>query len=311
MKTATRRLLLLPAFLLPAFLLPAFLLPAAPAAAADLVLEESAGFMIDAQVNGRPVRLRVATSAPGYIILNPTAAQRVGLRASMTRAQTFVGPVRLRGSTKAADVTIAGTKSQRRLLWWDRNVTEGADGIVSAADIPYDRVTFRMAPAQAGERTLQLPMEWDRSSGLTHRLAIGGQQVSVQVTAHLPDTIGTAAAGALLAQLNGGTWSGEMRVKPLNFGVMRPVRPLALGRPLSIAGLGLARLLVRTQDHRGNAQLPAEAGADPDEIIVTANTGKQRPRYILGLGRDWLAPCSSMTLDNRTRVLALSCRPAG
>jgi hypothetical protein len=260
-------------------------------------------------VNGHPVRLRVATSAPGYIILNPAAARRVGLRASMTGAQAFVGPVRLRGSTKAADVTIAGAKSERRLLWWDRDVTEGADGIVSAADLPYDRVVFNLAPARAGERALQLPMEWDRSAGLTHRLALGGQQVIVQVTAHKPDSVATAAAGALLAQLHGGAWSGETRVMPLNFGVARPVRPLMLARPLSIAGLDLAGLLVRTQDHRGNAQLPAEAGADPDEIVVTANTGRTRPRYTLALGREWLAPCSSMTLDTRTRLLTLSCRP--
>jgi hypothetical protein len=98
---------------------------------------------------------------------------------------------------------------------------------------------------------------------------------------------------------------------PLTFGVPRPVRPLTFARPFRFAQLDLAGLLVRTQDHRGNAQLPAEAGADPDEIVVTANTGRTRPRYTLALGRDWLAPCSSMTLDVRTRLITLSCRPAG
>lgn len=286
----------------------ACLLAAAPAAAADLTLDEAGGFRIDAQVNGRPVRLHVSTAAPGYIILNPAAAQRVGLRASMTRAQTFVGPVRLRGSSKAADVTVGGTKSERRILWWDRDVVRGADGVISAADIPFDRVTFRFRQAEPGERMLQLPMEYDRSSGLTHRLALGRQQLTLQVTLHRPDSIATAAGGALIAQLHGGAWAGDARSQPISFGVMRPVRPLALSRALPIAGLDLARLLVRTQDNRGNLQLPAENGADPDEIVVTGNTGRQRPRYILSLGRDWLAPCSSMVWDNRTRLLALSCR---
>jgi hypothetical protein len=301
----------MPAALRHFLLLLSCLLPTAPAVAADLTLHAGGGFLIDAQVNGRPVRLRVDTAAAGYIILNPAAAQRVGLRRSMTAAQTFVGPVRLRGSTKAADVTIAGTRSERRLLWWDRNVVEGADGVVSAADLPYDRVTFRFGPAQAGEQSLHLPMDYDRGSGLSHRLALGGQQVVLQVTVNRPESIATAAAGALLAQLHGGAWAGEMRVEPLSFGVLRPVRPLALGRALPIAGRDLSRLLVRTQDHRGNAQLPAEVGADPDEIVVTANSGRQRPRYSLGLARDWLAPCSSLTWDNRTRLLALNCRPAG
>jgi hypothetical protein len=290
------------------------LIPATPAAAADLTLEEAGGFMIDAQVNGRPVRLHVSTAAPGYIILNPAAAQRVGLRASMTRAQTFVGPVRLRGSTKAADVTVGGTKSERRILWWDRDVVPGADGLIGAADIPFDRVTFRFRQAEPGERVLQLPMDYDRSSGLTHRLPLGGQQLIVQLTPHKPDSIATAAGGSLIAQHHGGAWAGEARSQSISFGVLRPVRPLALGRALPIAALDLTRLLVRTHDNRGNAQLPAEGGADPDEIVVTANS-RQKPRYVLSLGRDWLAPCSSMTWDNRTRLLALSCRasttPAG
>jgi hypothetical protein len=288
----------------------AFLVPAAPAAAADLTLDEAGGFLIDAQVNGRPVRLQVSTAAPGYIILNPAAAQRVGLRASMTRAQTFVGPVRLRGSSKAAGVTVGGTKTERRILWWDRDVVPAADGVISAADIPYDRVTFRFRHPEPGELVLQLPMEFDRSSGLTHRLPLGGQQLIVQLTMHKPDSIATAAGGALIAQLQGGAWAGDPRAQAISFGVLRPVRPLALGRPLPISGLSLSRLLVRTQDHRGNAQLPAETGTDPDEIVVTAITGQQRPRYVLSLGRDWLAPCSSVTWDNRTRLLTLSCRPA-
>jgi hypothetical protein len=218
--------------------------------------------------------------------------------------------VRLRGSSKAAGVTVGGTKTERRILWWDRDVVPAADGVISAADIPYDRVTFRFRHPEPGELVLQLPMEFDRSSGLTHRLPLGGQQLIVQLTMHKPDSIATAAGGALIAQLQGGAWAGDPRAQAISFGVLRPVRPLALGRPMGIAGLGLPRLLVRTQDHRGNAQLPAETGTDPDEIVVTAITGQQRPRYVLSLGRDWLAPCSSVTWDNRTRLLTLSCRPA-
>jgi hypothetical protein len=195
----------------------------------------------------------------------------------MTRAQTFVGPVRLRGSSKAADVTVGGTKSERRILWWDRDVVEEADGVISAADIPFDRVTFRFRQTQAGERVLQLQMEYDRSSGLTHSLAMGGQKLIVQVTPHKPDSIVTAAGGALIAQLHGGAWSGAVRSQPISFGVLRPVRPLELGRAMPVGGLDLIRLLVRTQDNRGTAQLPAENGADPSEIVVTAITGGRSP----------------------------------
>ena len=87
---------------------------------------------------------------------------------------------------------------------------------------------------------------------------------------------------------------------------------MVLSDQRAAGGGGDAVRLVRRE--LNDQLLPAEGGADPDEIVVTANS-RQKPRYVLSLGRDWLAPCSSMTWDNRTRLLALSCRastpPAG
>lgn len=283
----------------------------AAAAAADLTLPAAGNYVIDAQVNGRPVRLRVDPGAAGYIIMNPSAVQRVGLRASLTRAQTFIGPVRLRGSSKAAAVTIAGVTSQRRLIWMDREIYSGADGIISPADLPYDRVTMLLAEPRSGEQALQLPMQFEPSSGLFHKFKLGAQEIVLSLSANKPESMATAAAGALIAQLHGGAWAGEAREQPVSFGVPRPVRPLALQQPLPIAGLRLARFLVRTQDHRGGAQLPPDAVADPDEIVVTATRGRQRPRYVLTLGRDWLSPCSSISWNNRTRIMTLHCLAAG
>jgi len=279
----------------------------APAIAGDLVLQPN-NYVIDASINGHPVRLRVDPSAPGYIILNPAAVQRIGLRPSMTRARTTIGPVVLRGSSKTADVTIAGTTSERRLLWWDRAIVSEADGVVSIADLPYDRVTLTLGQPRAGEQAFQLPFQRAAGSGLTHRMRVGDQELVLTITLNKPESLATAAAGALIAQLHAGAWAGEPREEPVSFGVRRPVRPLALGQPMPIvAGLVLTRMLVRTQDHRGNAQLPREADADPEEIVVTAATGRRRPLYVLTLGRDWLAPCSSVSWDNRTRLMTLNC----
>ncbi len=296
----------MPSFMRQLALLLALLLVSAPAAA-DLTLDAASGWIIDAQVNGVPVRLRVDPSAPGYIILNPGAVRRIGLRESMTRAQTFVGPVRLRGSTKAADVALGGGVSERRLLWWDRDVVNGADGIVSMADLPYDAVTLSLAEPRPSERLLRLPMTFERNSGLIHRLSLDGQEIIVTISLNKPQSMATAAAGGLIARHHEGTWAGEARQQPISFGVERPVRPLALGHPLPLAGLAVREMLVRTRDNRGNVDLPPEAGADPDEVVVTAQSGRQRSRYILTLGRDWLSACSSIIWDNRTRIMTLNC----
>ena len=120
------------------------------------------------------------------------------------------------------------------------------------------------------------------------------------------ETMATAGAGAHLAALNGGAWSGEARDQVVDFGVVRPVRPLALSRPVNLGGLELGRLLVRTGDNRGNLALPPEPDADPDEVTVTAGS-RQRARFVVILGRDRLGLCSSIVWDNRARRMIFRC----
>lgn len=92
------------------------------------------------------------------------------------------------------------------------------------------------------------------------------------------------------------------------FGVERPVRMMALDRPLAIGALSLTRIGVRTGDW-GNAAGIAEAGsADPDEIVVTAKGRKRDPfRDRLAIGADVLARCSSVIFDKPARQIRLTC----
>jgi hypothetical protein len=277
-----------------------------PAAAADLVLEAGAHF-VEAQVNGQPVRLRVDPEASGYIILNPAAVQRAALRPSLTRAVTYIGPVRLTGRTKSTTVTIGARTDERRIIWMDRDAAADADGIISPADLPYDRVTLNLRPPAAGEQAFTLPMTYQRSAGLVHSLRIGEQEIGFKISTANSHTLATAAAGALIAAQQGGAWAGEARAQLVRFSVERPARPFALDRPLMVGGRSMDAMLVRVSDHRGDAALPPEPLADPDEVVVTAATGRQRARHSVVLGADWLAGCSSVTWDNRTRQLTFSC----
>lgn len=277
-----------------------------PAAAADLVLD-AGNHIVEARIDGVPVRLRVDPETAGYIILNADAARRIGLRRSMIGARTTVGPVRISGSTKVARVAIGSTEGRRRLIWTDRVAAQDADGLIGPADMPFDHVVFRLRPPTGTERTLTLPMDFERSTGLFHDLTIGGQAITFRISTIRTDSIATAAAGALLAAHHGGAWAGEPGEQMIKYGVMRPVRPMSFTRAPSIAGVPMQRVTIRTSDNRGNAALPADAGADPDEIVVTGSNGRQRPRYHVSLGLDWLASCSSLSWDNRARRMTLSC----
>lgn len=284
----------------------ALLMPAASAAAADLVVDARSDYAIDATINGQPVRLRVEPETAGYIILNPEAAARIGLRPSMMRSRTRVGPVRLDGSSKVAMVSIGGVAGNRRLVWIDRQVIAGADGVIGPADMPYDRVTFTIGPPRDGETVFEMPMEFARSFGLYLPLRLGERDFRFQFSLMKPFSLATAGAGAALAVIYGGSWAGEALDQEIEFAVVRPVRPMAFARPVSLQGLELRAVRVRTGDNRGNLSLPPEPDADPDEMVVTG-ASRQRAAFVVHVGVDRLSRCSSLIWDNHTRHMILHC----
>ncbi|HEY5713698.1 MAG TPA: hypothetical protein VIT38_17510 [Allosphingosinicella sp.] len=284
----------------------ALLLFSAPAHAADLTVDAASDFTIAATINGQSVRLRVDPEVSGYIILNPETVARIGLRRSMLGSRTRIGPVRLTGSSKVAEVALGGVTGDRRIVWIDRPAIEGADGLIGPADMPFDKVTFAIAAPRAGEASVALPLSFERSFGLFHPIALGDRNFRFQFSLMKPDSLATAGAGAELATLYGGAWSGEARDQVIEFGVVRPVRPLALQRPVDLLGFRLDRLLVRTGDNRGNLSLPPEPDADPDEAVVDG-ASRQRAQFIVHVGRDRLSRCSSLVWDNIARRITLNC----
>ena len=282
---------------------------AAPAAAADLTLDASSGFAIPIELRGHTLRLRVDLETPGHPILNPGAAARVGFRGSLFGARAVIGPVRLRGETNGSKFRIDGIEREHRFVWFDRDHVEGADGLISPHDLPYDNVTFRLRPEQPGEVTTSLVMDFSRSTGLHVPLAIGTARAFLQFSTLQPNTLATASFGALVAAERGGTWDGEPRDARIEFGVTRPVRPMQLATPLRLDSFAFDHLLVRTRDFRGDYQLPTDASEDPDEIVVTGERARQRARLYATVGLDRLSACSSLVYTRATRTLTMRCLP--
>jgi hypothetical protein len=273
-----------------------------------LTLAPESGYIISAQINGHPVRLRVD---PGYegIILNRDVAERIGLERSIWQNDVLVGPVRMEGETGVAPVTIGAATDTRRIIWFEKNVTAGADGIVNMAHLPYENVTLQLRPERPGEADIALATTPDGFWSITHHQLVGDRRIEVRFGLDIPRTVMTASTGAKLADLHGGSWAGAAFPHVIGFFVERPVRPMVFARPVTLGGLSLDRALVRGSDFRGRNALPADPPADPSEIVVRGDAGKTRAVYNALLGQDLLSRCSSISYATPSRVLTLRCLP--
>lgn len=258
-----------------------------------------------------PVRIQVGPAMPYRPFLTARAAAAAGLVAVPVPHLIRVGPVRLEGTPSTAVISLAGKEFLRGVTWFEGAMAEGADLALGPQALPWSRVRFRLRPARPGERLIRLPIVREALIATVVRFRIGRQEVRLGFAPERPTSVATAAAGALLAELQGGSLDEARQRIRLATGVERPVRAMRLARPLSVDGLEIAELVVRTRDFGGATSLPGlEPGdeeASPDEVVVTARGEASPPVYYIMLGADALAPCSSITFDNERRRVELSC----
>lgn len=278
----------------------------------EALFDSQSDFIIAAQARGQTLRLKVDPGAPWYVLLNGDAAKRLGLVG--TRSATLaVGPVRLKGKTRSEKLTFGSIVARRPILWFKGEAVRGADGVVNPANVPHDRVTLRLAEPRDADQVIELPMRFDEERGLYHELSFGGQLILTRFTLHDELTTATGAAASVIAKRRSGLWEGGNFTHPVRYGIVRPVRKMVLGEPLSVNGFPLSKLTVRISDDRGSYYLPEKhlpaVEVDEDDILVT---GKKKriygaPHFWLMIGRDNLNRCSSISYDNGSNRLILKC----
>jgi hypothetical protein len=277
------------------------------------LLSLSGDNIIDIKLNGNSYRLLVDPDAAGTRVVNPAVARALALKPSMLGFRHSVGPVTVRAESDGVTVGYGFVTKKDRVLWFDRDSTTRADGIVGPSALPYQLVRFTLAPPQAGEKTIILPLEIFGPFGLGGagaRLRLGKDELLVRFTLDRDVNLATAPTGLFLASALDGTLSGETQSTHIRFSVNRPTRRMTLARPLMFGGRAVRDIAVRVSDF-GDATLIPDGAARPasqdsDEIIVTARK-KQKVKRELVLGRNFLAGCSSLTYDFKNRQIRISC----
>jgi hypothetical protein len=274
---------------------------------AAVPLELSEDRLLVASVNGRDARLQVRPDGVSLPILNPDAAAALALKPSLTRARTVVGRTTIRGWTDAARVRLDGPERKLRVVWFDRPLIEGSDGVVGPAALAAPVVVFKLRQPQPGETEIVLPVEDFGPSGMPTRMIVGSLRIQTFFNLETDETIVSAAAGAELARRYDGKMTGDAYDMRVDFDVQRPVRSMQFAQQPSLAGLLLAGIVVRTADS-STAAIP-DAEADPNEIVITGTNLKKQPqRYRISIGRTTLAPCSRLIFDKPAKLIRLSCK---
>lgn len=305
-------------------ILPAALLIAAaapPKTMAPGAITLPADAPIAASINGQPVSLALATGAVDRITLNMETVTRLGLKPAglMGKATVRIGRAKvLTGRNAPGKLVLADVPFNQRIFWFEGAGPIARDGSIGPMAFPHGRVTVALKPGDGGT-DWALPLFGDINSGSYGGLSAGDTRfgLSVDVAGRMRLPLATAALGADIAAALGGKLVGEAWQEEIFLGVARPVRRLVLDKPLELGPFRFSEIAVRVNDRRdATAQLAnGQAGApdendDPSEILVTADTGKQRRVVrVLTLSRTQLDAqgCSALVVDKQAKQLVLRC----
>ena len=266
--------------------------------------------VLDGRVNDAAAHIQVSPAGFDNPTLSPEFVTRAHISTDflghMVGLVAMVGNTAIKGKTGIARLLFADASDKRRIVWFERAIAPGYDGLVGPGALSAPRVTFILAPTQPGERAIKVPMAThEYAEGVD--LDLGGQRVFAIWDPRRPVTLATAATAQALAGGFGGSLHGSAQPVPVNFGLTRPARTMHLTRPLKVPGGNVSDVLVRVNDFGSAANIP-DADADANEIVVSAGGKKAKPRFWLTLGQDALRGCSSIMFDRGNRTVTLMCR---
>ena len=289
-----------------AALIPAALLLIAahkvPPPSGELVLD-AANPVIAVEIAGVPLRLRVDLDQRESIELNPAVASRLTLKWE-DDVPIDVGRVSLRTRIARATLRIQGREVASQVSEHGRDCCQGSDGVAGPDILPFAIVRWRRSGGPASTGSVTLPLAVSPIYGLS--APADTARLRLRFALDQPDTVGTAAAAASLAQANGGHWSGDAGHVIAAFGVRRPARMIAFDRSFRLAGFRFDRILVRISDFGGDARLPTDP-IDAGDIVVTRRLDRQPGWPVVTIGADRLSRCAEIVYTAIPRTLTLRC----
>ncbi len=293
----------------------------APEAVRPLHLTASPGAppVLEARINGAPVRLLVAPDAPRFVLLNPAAADRLGLRANPLLSlgvRVDIGGDVSRGRTGRARVAPAGYEAFRqRVVWFeDFDVARGADGVIGlTAILSVDRLVVTIAdperPADAAMAVARFPgragFEWVAYA------EEDGLPLALRFSFSKPSSLARSTSAAFSMRGLIAPATEDLTLAPFWFidealAFEFPNRTLSLG---GVAPDRFLRFAERSELEAHRRRVEYERRYGPIDAITVRAPGARDPDdpYQLTLGGDALTACWRIEFDYRSGAVTLRC----
>lgn len=271
-----------------------FLLPTAALAQSQITLRADPIPIVEAEINGRPVRLEVDPRLPDVLVLNPAAAQRLHVqRVPLVSARVSLDRSYMRGRIARPRIEFADAGAARALTGiFNVPATERADGVIGPGALPYDVVRIELNGGSG--RSIQFPLEdadiWEFPAD------IGGLNLDVVFDLTSAHSTFSRSASARLDESGAIVAEGAHAETPMLLGLRALTQPVRTA--LALQGLPLNPAVARTRS-------PLVGALDDETLVVMADGEESRPR--LWVGRSALSNCASLSVDRRTRTLTVEC----
>jgi hypothetical protein len=264
----------------------------------SITLEASPAALIDAEINGRPVRLEVDTRFPDMLALSTSAAERLGVRRiPMAQANVVIdGGRSMRGRIARPRIRFSGRAARNFAGVFPVPVSAQADGVIGPGSLPYDIITITLGPAPADARDIVFTLE---NADLWYAHAeVGGQRLRLLFDVANGATIFNRPAARMFDRSGAIPAAGELAERPLILGLSTQMQPVATD--LTVEGLALGETYARTVS-------PLLGALEEDAIIAEGEASDTPPTLTLGRQALLSAGCASISVNRRTRQLTLRC----
>lgn len=281
--------------------------------------EAGAPPLLEARVNGEPVRLLLAPDAPRFILLNPGVAERLRLRANPLLSLGVRLDIRgdvSRGRTGRASVTLPnGGRFRQRVIWMeDIAFSDQADGVIGVTAL--EDLDLLIIQIDDPDRSPDIAMtrvrlEGDRGLEWTFRSVQASLPVEIRFSFSRPSSLDT-----------------DTRIAFENRGLISPAsedlsyasfwfldRALAFEhRNLQFDAQGLRpdrflRFAQAEDINAHHARLEYERAYGPIDTITVRSVSRRSPYdpYGVSLGEDVLNTCWRVEFDFEQESVLLRC----